>query len=226
MRIVLIGTGSLAIATARLLVEHGHELVIVEPEEEKVEKLGQELDCGFVVGDGTRPAVLKEIGPKNTEILFCLADDDHDNIIAALVGRSLGFGRVVTSLKDTDFEPICAELGLGDIVFVDRAVARNLSDMVEGIETAGLTAAVRGGLRFYSFRIAEDVAGALSEIALPEQARVIVVTRGGKSQIARDDVVLKGGDEILVVAETREIDRLRDLFLPHEREPGEGAKKE
>ncbi len=216
MRIVLIGAGSLTIATARLLIEHGHEVVIIEKNDEKVEQLGEQLDCSVVVGDGSRPAVLKDVGPKNTDFLFCLTENDQDNIIASLVGRSLGFGSVVTSIKDTDYEPICSELGLENTIFLDRTIARDLSDKVQGIERASLSAALKGGLRFFAFRIAEDHAKNLSELDLPKGTRVVALTRDGKSNIAQDGAKLQTGDEVLVIISADQIDELREKFASHE----------
>lgn len=144
MRIVLIGTLPLAVAAARLFIEHNHQVVMVEQDQERVERLSKELDCSFVIGDGSRPSILKEVGPQNTDFLFCLTDNDQDNIIASLVGHSLGFGRVITVLRDTDYEPICAELGLDGAIFLDWTIARNFLDMIRGFEFATLSAVLKG----------------------------------------------------------------------------------
>ncbi len=216
MRIVLLGTGSLSLATARLLIDHGHEVIVIEPDATKVEKLGEELDCSFITGDVSRPAVLKEVGPKNTDFLFCLAENDQANIIAALVGRTLGFGRVVTSIKDPDYGPICAELGLDDAIFLDRSLALDLVDMVAGVERASLSAAVRGGLRFLAFRVRGEQAGTLADLGLPATSRVVAITRAGKSALAAEDTKLDEGDELLVVADAKAIDAVREIFRRHD----------
>jgi trk system potassium uptake protein TrkA len=161
MRIVIIGAGSLTVAAAEQFIEHGHDVVIVEKDEARVETLGETIDCSFVIGDGSRPSILKEVGPRNTDYLFCLTEDDQDNIIASLVGRSLGFGRVVTSIRDIEFEPIVTELGLESPIFLDATISQRLSDMVQGIETAGLSGVLRGGLRFFALSVGEDQAGRL-----------------------------------------------------------------
>jgi trk/ktr system potassium uptake protein len=216
MRIVLLGTASLSITTARQLIDNGYEVVVIEPDPEKVEKLNEELDCSFITGDARRPVVLKEVGPKNTDFLFCLAEKDEDNIIVALVGRSLGFGRVVISIKDPDYAPICAELGLDDTILLDQAVAHDLADMVAGVERAGLSAAVRGGLRFLAFHIGSEHAGKLSDLGLPRGTRVVAVTRGRESRLATDDTTVTEGDEILVAAEMKAIESLHGIFRRHD----------
>jgi trk system potassium uptake protein TrkA len=57
------------------------------------------MDCSFLQGDGSQPDILREVNPEQTDFLFCLTDSDQANVIASLVGRSLGFNRVVTSIR-------------------------------------------------------------------------------------------------------------------------------
>ena len=82
MRVVLVGASSVAIATARILLGRHHEVVIVEREKAKIDSLAGSLDCGFLNGDGSRPAILKEAGPAQTDVLICLTNHDQDNILA------------------------------------------------------------------------------------------------------------------------------------------------
>jgi trk system potassium uptake protein TrkA len=56
-----------------------------------IDELPDDLDCSFPQGDGSRSDILREVNPEETDELLGLADDDKDNLIAALVGRSLGF---------------------------------------------------------------------------------------------------------------------------------------
>lgn len=218
MRIVLIGANSLAITAARLFIEQNHEVVIIEKDEDKVARLSEHYDCSFIVGDGSKPSILQNVGPKNTDFLFSLTDNDRDNIIASLVGRSLGFGRVITVIKDTDYEPICEELGLEGAIFLDRAIARNFIDMVQGVESAGLSGALKGGLRFFSFKIPKDRTGNLCELALPSGTRVVAITRDGKSRIAEDELTLHECDEVLVVAGADQIAELRHMMAYDDRQ--------
>lgn len=212
MRIVIVGAGSLTVTAAELFIDHGHEVVVIEKDEARVEELDERLDCSFMIGDGSRPSILKEVGPKNTDFLFCLTEDDQDNIIASLVGRSMGFGRVVTSIRNTEFEPICSELGLESPIFLDTTIAQRLSDMVQGIETAGLSGVLHGGLRFFTFTIREKQAGPLGELDLPDGVRPIAVTRDGDSRVADRKTEVKKNDEVLVVGDEGLIRELRESY--------------
>jgi len=81
---------------------------------------------GFIHGDGTRPAILREADPESTDMLFCVTHDDQPNIIGSPVAHSLGFSRVVTKIDDPELEHICAELGLADSLVPIHTVGRYL----------------------------------------------------------------------------------------------------
>ena len=107
MRAVFVGAGSLTVNTARVLLKRGHDVVLVERDRDTIDDLEDELDCGFIHGDGSRPMILREADPEGSDVLFCLTGDDQTNIIAGLVGRSLGFERVVTKIENPEFEHVC-----------------------------------------------------------------------------------------------------------------------
>jgi trk system potassium uptake protein TrkA len=128
MRVVFIGASSLAVLTAKLMRERGDEVVIIEHDKDHIDALTEELDCGFLHGDGSKPAILREADPNGTDVLFALTDNDQANILASLVGRSLGFKRVVTKIQDAELEHICKELGLEDIIVPSRTIGRFLAE--------------------------------------------------------------------------------------------------
>jgi len=215
MRVVLVGASSLTVATTRRLLKNGHEVVIVESSQDRIDTLSEELDCGFIHGDGSRPATLKEVSPENTDFLFCLSDDDQDNIIAGLVGRQLEFGRVVSKIEDEDFQEVCVQLGLEDTILPDREVGRTLVEMVEGKESAGLTAVVKEGVRFFATVVGEKSLGQVGDLKLPQGAQVVVVTRDERSRIANSEIDLQEGDELLIITHDEHMDELRQRFQQH-----------
>jgi trk system potassium uptake protein TrkA len=213
MRFVFTGGGSLAVLTGRMLVERRHEVIIIERDLEVIEQLQEEMDVGFIQGDGTRPAILREADPEATDLLFCVTHDDQANIIASLVARSLGFRRVVTKIEDPELEHICVELGLAESLVPMHTVGRYLADMAEGQNIIELSDILRGEARIFSFRVTEPEAVRISELALPDTARAICIYRNGNELLfAEADTRLKTGDEVVVLTRARNLKGLRERF--------------
>ncbi|MGR9114943.1 MAG: potassium channel family protein [Gammaproteobacteria bacterium] len=210
MKVVFIGASSLAIATAELLLQVGHEAIIIENDKTVIDELMEKIDCVFVHGNGSRPAILKETDPGSIDILFCLTKSDEANIIASLVARSLGVKRVITRIEDPEFEHICIELGLSDTIIPTLTNARYLANIAAGRNILELSAVFRHNVRLFSFVADETNEGLVSDLDLPKQSRVIFFYRDNVFQPADSDTKLKKGDEIIVVTTTDEYEKLHE----------------
>ncbi|HSO06494.1 MAG TPA: TrkA family potassium uptake protein [Pelomicrobium sp.] len=221
MRAVFIGASALAVMTARQLLEGDHEVVIVERDKERIDSLSEELDCGFLHGDGARPAILREADPEHTDFLFCLTGSDQANIIASLVGQSLGFGRVITQISNAELEHICLELGLEDTIIPSRTIASYLTDMAEERDPLEVSAMIRGDARVFAFVVESDQERPVTELDLPKEARVVCVYRGGKLLLPDEETRLKTDDEVILITHRDHIEALDERF---KRLPRKGAR--
>lgn len=214
MRIAFIGAGQFTVTATRSLIADGHEVVIVEEDLERLRELEEEdLDCGFMHGDGSRPAMLKEISPDNTDFLFCMSSSDQDNILAALAGKRLGFGRVVVMIEDPDFGGLCAQLGLEDVLVPSQETANAVTDRVAGIRSADLAPLVEAGLRFFSFAARDSEVGKASDLDLPEDVRLLAVTWDGEAALADGDAEIREGAQVYLLCPRERVDELREHFV-------------
>lgn len=214
MRVVFVGSGPVTIMTTQQLVAHGHEVIIIESDREVIDRLSDTIDCSFLHGDGSSPEVLREADPKACDVLFCLTEHDQTNIIANLVGRSLGFHRVVASISDVEFEPVCQELGLEDTIVPARTISRYLADMLAGVDILELRTAVKDEARLFSFTATDDDAGAVKQLDLPSESRVVWYYRQGEFRLADDTSTLKADDEVIVATHSKNLESLHQRWNP------------
>lgn len=212
MRAVFLGAGSLTVNTARVLLKRGQEVVLIERDREVIDSLSEELDCGFIHGDGSRPAILREADPQHTAVLYCLTNQDQTNIIASLVGRSLGFARVVTKIDDPELEHICIELGLEDTIIPSRTIGIHLADLFEGRDPLEFSTVIRDEARVFSFVASEDHAGPLDAITLPKRTGIVCLYRDGSFLVPDTDTRLETGDEVVLITHRDNLDDLSERF--------------
>jgi len=216
MRAVLIGAGSLGQMTARLLLRHAHEVVIIERDKMRLDALASELDCGFLNGDGSKPALLREADPEHTNLLLCLTDNDQTNILASLVGRSLGFKRIVTRIEDPELEHICLELGLENTIIPARTIGRYLADLFEGRDPLELSTMIRDEARVFSFVAHEPDLVPIKELELPKESRVICIYREGNFLLPASEDTLKEDDEVVIITHSKNMEELDARWSPQQ----------
>lgn len=212
MKVVFIGASSLAIATAERLLKEGHEVIVIDKDKTVIDELMERLDCVFIHGNGSKPAILTESDPTSIDVLFCLTKSDEANIIASLVARSLGVKRVITRIEDPEFEHICVELGLNDTIVPTLTNARFLANIAAGRNILELSAVIRGNVRLFNFIADEAEQGPVGDLDLPKHSRVIFFYRDNKYNTADRDTELKKGDEVVLVTTSGEFKQLHDKW--------------
>lgn len=221
MRSVFIGASDLTLLTAQQLLKSGHEVVIIEKDKARIDELGDEIASGLIHGDGSKPAILREAGPATTDFLFCLTDNDQNNILASLVGRSLGYQRVVTRIQDPSYEHVCIELGLTDVIVPNYTIARYLADMCAGQNPLELSALIKGDARVFSFVARTEDEALLTELPMPEYSRVIFFYRNDKFMLPETNTALQKGDEVVIIAHRKALPELEARWNPKPKEAGE-----
>ncbi len=226
MRVVFVGAGDLTVETATLLIDRKHEIVIIEENEEKIDELSDLLDCSFLHGDGSKPQVLEDAGPEHADILFCLTENDQYNIIAALVGRSLGYSKVVLQIHDADYLNICRELELENPITPSKTIGRYLADMASGIDILELSSLIKGEARCLMVKIDKDTRGKVEDLDLPDQARVICFYREGEFKLTSAETKLQVDDEVIILTHSKHLADLTKRFRPEKSETKGNESKE
>ncbi|MDY6941718.1 MAG: TrkA family potassium uptake protein [Pseudomonadota bacterium] len=212
MRAVFIGAGDLTVMTARELLKSGLEVIIIETDKERIDELSAELDAGYIHGDGSKPAILREADPLATDFLFCLSGSDQYNIIASLVGRSLGCKRIVTRIEDPSYEHICIELGLEDVIVPDFTIARYLMDLCAGQNPLEISAMIKGDARVFSFVVKEEDQGPLVDLDLPDGSRLMFFYRHDELMLPEKNQVLRADDEVVIIAHSKVLPILKERW--------------
>ena len=221
MRIVFSGINSTTVKTAQQLIEQGHEVILIELDKEKIDDLSDDLDCSFLHGDSGKPSILSQAAPEECDFLFCLTDSDQANIITSLLGRTMGFNKVITCIHDEDLLPLCEELGLENAIVPDRTLSQYLENIVRGLDTAELSTLLRGKARLFSFIAETEDEGSITDLDLPDKAKAIYYYRDDEFYFTREDTSIRKDDEVVILTSSEHLKELRERWSPHEAEDDE-----
>jgi trk system potassium uptake protein TrkA len=208
MKAIFVGASPVAIMTAHSLLTRNREVIIIESDKEKIDTISAELDCGFLHGDGSKPALLRETNPEESDVLYCLTGHDQTNIIASLVGRSLGFAKVVTKIEDPSYEHICIELGLEATIIPSRTIGRHLADMFEGRDPFELSTMFRYDASTFSFVAQKKHVGEIHNLTLPKACRIICIYRNEKLIIPQEGEQIELDDEVIIITHQKNLEAL------------------
>ena len=213
MRIVILGASRFGEAIAGTLIEHEHEVVVIDQSREKLEDLAQRLDCGMLHGDGTMPTTLREVYRDENDVFVAVTNASEDNILASLVARSIGFGRVIPQIVSSELLNVCEELELHDAINPHATVAQELAEALEDRTELDHESALTNQLALKRVEVPDRLSGsALGELDLPDKARVVAIIRDGDEHLAEDDLTVESGDGLLIVTARDDLDALAAVF--------------
>lgn len=206
MRIVIAGATSLGATLAERLIEAGAEVVLVDKDAAALDEIADTLDCGMIHGDATLPSTLREAAGDEPDVLVALTHSDEDNILCAVVGRSVGFERVIPQIAAVELGAICEELELTDFIMPDATIATSLIAAIEDGSSPMNASPLCGDLTLIGYRIAGALAGArVGDLDLPEAASLIAISRDGEDAFARDVDETAEGDQLTLLVRRDEI---------------------
>jgi trk system potassium uptake protein TrkA len=224
MRIVIVGAGEVGYHVAKSLSTEGHDITVIEEDEERALKVDNELDVITIRGNGSRPSVLEEAGVVagcSVDILVACTNRDEVNIMACWIAKRAGVKRVISrarGLEYTDSPTWARDLGIDVMSSPERSVSRQIIELLtvsSAVETAELLEGVAG---IYAFPIAlkSPLAGASLKqlrVRYPHVTAIIVyVKRNGKGFVPYGDNILQEGDLCFTVTRKDQVWKLEEVF--------------
>lgn len=221
-RVFIVGGKQIGISLAQELERQGVQVKLIEKDPDRCELIAGLVKRTIVVrGDGTDQATLEEENVEGVDAFLALTAHDEDNIIASLLARRLGVGKVVALINRLSYLSMVQRLG------VNTSVSLRLSTV-----DAVLQFVRKGGvLSVTTFReeeaeaielIASEgsryVGKRLRDIALPRGAIVGAIARtSGEVLVPRGDATIEPGDRVIFFALESVVPELESAFLDNKK---------
>ncbi len=213
MRIIVVGGSRFGVATVRELLDCKHDVVLVDQDSDRLEELSHTLDCGFIEGDGTLPQVLRDAYGDGADALLLMTNHDDVNILGGVVGKSIGFGRIILQIVRSELLDITEELGFQDVITPHFTVARSVVRSLETHSDVAADLKVHKGLRIGVYQVAASHAGqTIASLDLPPGSRAIARLDDEDIADLDDDRELCEGDKVMIAAMRKAQDEIDALF--------------
>ena len=214
IRIAIAGAGNVGSFVAKDLRAKGHDVVLIEQNEDIIETLRPELDVSWVKGDACELYTLDAAVLSSCEVMVAATGDDEDNLVISLLAKQeFAVPRVLARVNHSSNEWMFTEQW-----GVDAAVSppHILTALVEEAVTVGdmvrLLKLERGKVTLVEL-VLEDgspVAGRpMYELRLPRDSAIVAIIREEHVVIPQPETVLAEGDEIMAIATPEVEDDLR-----------------
>jgi len=218
MLAVIVGGGRGGSYLARDLQNQGYQVKVVDVRPDVVAKLRQEIGGDVICGDGCSPEVLEQIEASKADLLVALTHNDEDNLVVCrLAKHHFQVPRVIARVNNPLNEWLYTKAWGVDVAISQVHLTSKVIEEEIGMgELVTLLKLNRGEAALVEVRLPEasPCAGkAIRDLALPGDAVIVSVIRGGKLIIPRGDTRLEIGDELLAVSTVAAEESLKNVLV-------------
>lgn len=214
MFVIIVGAGNLGYYLAELLADENHDVMVIEKDKLKCEKISTELDIVATQADATESKVLEKAGIKESDALIALTESDETNMVISLMAKELGVKQVITRISKLEYdEKILKKLGIDLVIHPEAAAAGYIAELVTKPEVLDLAFISRGVAEIMEIKVdakSKAKGKKISEIAHPEGSAIVAVIEDSQMTIPKEDTVVKEGDKLLVLSKRDIANKVRE----------------
>lgn len=222
MKINIVGAGEVGFHIAQRLSEESHDVVLIDKDPEKIQRISEHLDVQAYLGSGTSPQVLKDSGIIEADMLIAATDSDEVNLIACLLARNLNHYMLkVARVKNQEYlaeKELFSEDGLGidHIINPQSAMVESILSLMRVPGAADVIDFVGGRVKLIAFKVPKDSPFTGRQlISFKElEGRLLVgaIVKGNHVVIPRGQDRIEAEDLVYVVVRNDELESVLQRF--------------
>lgn len=212
MKIIIAGCGKVGMTLAEQLTGEGHNLVVIDPDGEKIKEVSELYDVMGVVGNGTSVSVLQEAGVEDTDLLIAVTGSDEMNLLCCLFAKKTGkchtIARVRNPLYNKELGFIKEQLGLSMIINPELTAATEIARILRFPTASKIDTFAKGRVELLSFRIKPEFkldGQRIVDMMMHYKPDILVcgVERGDEVFIPNGNFVLRNNDRLTIIGTPR-----------------------
>ncbi len=133
MRVMIIGCGRVGAVLANRLDEEGHEVVVLDRNQQAFRRLSEKFSGERIVGNGLVEEFIRPTLEKKTDMLFAMTDKDNINLmIAQRVKLNFKLAKVIAVVHDSILSGIYKELSVQTVCPTDLVIKDLMQTIQQG----------------------------------------------------------------------------------------------
>jgi len=204
MYVIVIGSGNIGKSLVTHLISEGHEVVIIEADDERSKALAESLDAVVIHGDGSSTEILKDAGVERADAVAVLTDDDNTNLTICQILKKFNVPKIVARVNEPDKKDLYIGLEITAAISIVSAAVSQIKNALTRDKGRSMISIAGGNAEVVELKLTNEKLDGkkIKDIGLPFGALIGVVYRKGEVIIADDNTILKNDDVLTVITKT------------------------
>lgn len=218
MRILIIGGGGVGATLASKLSSLGHNVIVVDKDKDKIDRVTMQADVEGVVKDAADPHLYESLDLRTVDMVVAATDRDEINLFVAAISKMNNVKRVLVRVRNRETVRLLRMIGVDLAIPEGDIMANILLSAIEGrYSVVKIVEALAGEYAVFSRSISSlsKVVGQTLqwlEENLPPTTKIIGVFDGEKLREPESFMVLQPGYIVIMLASMSDVDKIMELF--------------
>ncbi len=212
MKVIIMGCGRVGEQLARLMVDEGHDVAIIDYDANALSRLGTDFRGRRVKGIGFDRDILVEAGIEDADAFAAASSSDNANVISARIARTVfSVPRVVARLYDPRRAEIYQRLGLMTISSTTWGAER-IRELLTHHELDPIISFGNGDVTLITMEVPPTLVGRMvRNLMISGEIYVSAITRQGHAFLPISGTEFKDGDMLHIMIMSSSMDRFKTL---------------
>jgi trk system potassium uptake protein TrkA len=213
MKVIIMGCGRVGVQLARLLVNEGHQVSVIDYDASALTRLGDDFKGQKIVGVGFDKDILLEAGIADADAFAATSSSDNANIIAARIAHNIfHVPRVVARLFDPQRAEVYRRLGMLTISSTTWGAER-IRELITSAEIDPIHSFGSGEVSLVNIEVPLQLVGRMvKDLTVSNEISVVAITRQGAAFIPTLGSQFKDGDIIHVTILASALERFKIML--------------
>ena len=104
MKIIIVGCGKVGYVLTEQLTKEGHDITLIDKDDEKLTRVSSNMAVYCVNGNGTSYETQLEAGIKDTDLLISVTDSDEINMLCCLIAKKVGNCKTSARVRKPEYD--------------------------------------------------------------------------------------------------------------------------
>lgn len=211
--ILIIGMGRFGHHLAKDFLANGHDVMIIDEDEEKVEDMVP-YATSTKIGDCTKEEVLKSLGIKNFDVVFvCIGTNFQSSLEITSLVKELGAKRVVSKATRDIQAKFLLRNGADEVIYPDKDIAKKWAERYS-LDNIFDYFNLPGDIGVYEINpLTEWIGKSIREsnIAAKHKITILGVKKQGDeemSMLPSADYVINENEHLMIMAQNEVVEKL------------------
>lgn len=216
MYIVIVGGGKIGMNLTKILEKKRHEVAVIEPKPEHIQKLVDQTNALVIQGDGTDIKYLEEANTADADVFVAVTGVDENNLVACQLAKMVfGVPKVVVRVNNPANTQLFRSMNI-DVTFDGTQILANLiSENLGFQELLNIMPIAKGKLEIAEVKINHHgVSGkTLNELGLTEKGILVAsILRHDKVFVPQGTTKLEPNDSIIAIMTPESVEDFKKVF--------------